>query len=610
MDKFFKELRRRNVFRVAGVYAVVGWLLIQVIVAVKAPLHLPAWTDTFFVLLVLAGFPVALILAWAFEMTPEGMKLTANVDEGDSISAKTGKKLDYMIIGGLALVAVMIVADRLMPGKVPATGAQTTASQSAMPAGSIAVLPFADLSPDGDQEYFADGIAEEILNVLAGLNAFEVTSRTSAFAFKSQSQLGVKDIAAALNVRHVLEGSVRKAGANVRITAQLIDTTTDQHLWSQTYDRALTAENVFAIQDEIAGAITAELAKRLDVKVSLPAATSHAGGTSEISAYEAYLKGRDLFRNRNYEKLPFAIDYLEQAVAADPQFARARGLLAAAYAVAPDWAFFDRDYPTLAADAAARALALDPENSMALTALAQNASDTDEQSEATIDYLKRAVASDPQNTTALLWLGQTYSRLGFFDRAEDAVRQCLDIDAGYPVCVFTYAEIAMLSHRYDEGLDRLHQLMATTHQESYSAFLAVVAERESPFTLEFMLREGADQMPGDARWIVPYLKRALGDEDYDRAAELAVVEKRLADQGFAMTDDPYVASVVFLSFGAFDRLPTEYIGDWWWYPGYKGLRESKARYDAMRKAGLYDYWRAHGFPPQCKPVGSDDFECE
>ncbi|MBT8471443.1 MAG: TIR domain-containing protein, partial [Marinicaulis sp.] len=424
-----------------------------------------------------------------------------------------------LAVMGLAVVAIIFGALTLRGDDVAGSDHTDEIAKAApsvfddIKPASIAVLPFADLSPEGDQEYFADGIAEEILNVLAGLNALEVTSRTSAFAFKSQSELSVQDIAASLKVRHILEGSVRKAGEQIRITAQLIDAESDQHLWSETYDRALTAENVFAIQDEIAQAITAQLRSKLKVDIDLQREFVQSGGTSEIDAYEAYLKGRELFRNRNYVKLPLAIEALEQAVAADPAFARAWGGLAVAYSVSPDWAFFDRDYRALAKDAAERALEMDPENSMALTALGQNNLPKD--FEVAVDYYKRATAADPKNTTALLWLSQAYSRLGYFDRALEAVSRCLNIDPNYPVCMYTRAEETMLAGRYEEAMALLSPLMATEHADTYNPFLAMVAQREQPLLLEFMLREVADHMPGDTRWIVADLTRALSDEDYD-----------------------------------------------------------------------------------------------
>jgi len=603
--KLFEELKRRNVFRVAGVYAVVAWLLIQIVVAIKTPLHLPAWTDTLVIVLFAIGFPIALILAWAFEVTPEGVKLTKNVAEGESVAAKTGKALDYAILSGLALVGVIIIADRITPRKAAPAPVSNAVAEA-----SIAVLPFADLSPQGDQEYFADGIAEEILNVLARTDALKVASRTSAFAFKSQSGLSIPDIAAALGVRNVLEGSVRKSGGTIRITAQLIDAETDQHLWSQTFDRELTAENIFAIQDEISSAITRELAAHIGVTID--AATTTVGGTSEVSAYETFLKGREFFIDRNYENLPRAITAFEEAVVADPEFARAWGWLAMAYSVAPAWGFYDRDYLALAKDAAEKALAIDPQNTSALAAIGfVKKYGPEKDHAAAIDYFERAIAGDPQATTAFLWLAQAWEALGFFDRAEEALQRCLAIDPDYPLGLFTDAEIAVLQGRDDEVEKRLLKLFATDHQESYPLFLGEIAQGDDEVLLTLMLRELADLVAPNSRWIVTELKRALSDEDYDRRAAFDRFEARIrATSGHDVTD-PYIITAYALAFRAYDRVPKEGGAEsWWWARGYPGLRGSEYVHRAMESVNLPAYWRKHGFPPQCKPIGDSDFECD
>ena len=273
LGKLIAELRRRNVIRVAGVYAVIGWLVAQVATLLETSLGLPSWFDGVIVAALLLGLPIALILAWAFELTPEGMRLTASLPEAQA-GAQKSRKLDYAILSGVALVAVLFIVERIMPPSVierrsaddgsgaaadessahsqPEDGSGAVATpKGPPPAASIAVLPFADLSAEKDQQYFSDGIAEEILNVLARIDGLKVASRTSAFQFRSAAA-GIPAIAGELGVRHVLEGSVRKAGNRVRITAQLIDASTDARLWSETFDRTLTAEDLFAIQDEIA----------------------------------------------------------------------------------------------------------------------------------------------------------------------------------------------------------------------------------------------------------------------------------------------------------------------------------------------------------------------
>lgn len=326
-------------FRVAGVYAVVGWILAQASGVFEEALSLPPWFDTLVVSLVLLGFPIAMLLAWAFEMTPEGVKRTESVSEGESVTAKTGRTLDFVIIGGLVLVAALVLGNRLMPQNAGGpTGPSIHAEVGNFAGQSIAVLPFEDFSADKDQAYFADGIAEELLNVLARVEGLRVASRTSAFYYKGR-EASLAEIGQALNVEHILEGSVRKAGNTLRITAQLIDTKSDEHLWSETYDRPLTAENIFVIQDEISKAIVLELNGRLDL---LP--ETNARPTQSTEAFEAYLKGKEAYIPRSALGIETAITELIRAVTLDPDFAVAHAQLARAYLLARVYAGMPRDY--------------------------------------------------------------------------------------------------------------------------------------------------------------------------------------------------------------------------------------------------------------------------
>ena len=329
MSNLFTELKRRNIFRVAGVYAVVGWILMQMAALLEGSLNLPAWFDTVITAALLIGFPIAILLAWAFEMTPEGVKRTEHVADGESVTDKTGRKLDFAILGGLVLVAALVVGSRFMPQRTSASPQVIAQAGDKM---SIAVLPFEDFSPGKDQAYFADGIAEELLNVLAQVDGLRVASRTSAFYYKDR-EASVAEIGDALKVAHILEGSVRKAGNTLRITAQLIDTKTDEHLWSATYDRPLTAENIFVIQDEISKAIVLELNGRLDL---LP--ETDARPTQSTEAFEAYLKGKEAYIPRSPEGIETAITELIRAVTLDPEFAVAHAHLARAYGLADAYA--------------------------------------------------------------------------------------------------------------------------------------------------------------------------------------------------------------------------------------------------------------------------------
>lgn len=618
MNRFLAELRRRKVFRVAAVYLVAGWIILQVVDVLVSALSLPTWVGGVVTVFLVAAFPVAIILAWAFEVTPEGVQRSSSLPGEGAAAHPIERWLDFAMAFGLLFLASLIAWQQydLRYGTTSPAGSGATAAGSASaetvreevgPA-SIAVLPFADLSPEGDQEYFSDGISEEILNLLARIEALSVTSRTSAFAFRNQRELGIRDIASILNVRYVLEGSVRTAGESIRITAQLIEAATDQHLWTETYDQTLSAENLFAIQDEIASAIAGELAERIGVELD------HSGGapgtrpTTNLSAYEAFLEGRDRFINRNYENLPLAIAALEEAVRLDPEFARAWGQLAVAYAVAPEWGFSGRDYAALAADAVERGLELDPRNSMALTGLALNATLAGDHISA-VDHYEQAVAADPQNTTAHVWLSQAWRSLGFFERADRSARRCLEVDPDYPICIFNHAEIAVLQGQYELGFERLIPVLSTDYPDPYPAFLGVAATRESDLLLSFMLREASSLLPTEASWMVADLRRALSAEEYDRAGALALFEARLRDQGYDLASDPYVDATIFLAFRAYDRVPQYFVPGWWWFPGYPGLQNSPAARAAIEASGISAFWRERGFPPQCRPVGTTDFAC-
>lgn len=354
MEKLLSELKRRNVFRVAGVYAVAGWLIAQAAIVLETSLKLPDWFDSVVVSFLLLGFPVALILAWAFEMTPEGVKLTAGAEDAP---AEKPRRLDVAILAALLLFSGLIVFDRLAPAssetaalrprqdegsqaksprpeEASARSGEAVSKDAGLPAidrsKSIAVLPFRDFSPGGDQEWFADGLAEEILNSLARAPDLLVSARTSSFKFKN-SDMEIPAIAKELGVAHVLEGSVRRAGDRLRVTAQLIRASDGFHLWSENYDGAQA--DAISIQEDIAVKIAGALKTAMDPD----ALAAMAGvGTRSIEAYEAFLESRTLTRSAEsglelalYER---ALDALKRAVALDPAFAEAQADLGALWA--------------------------------------------------------------------------------------------------------------------------------------------------------------------------------------------------------------------------------------------------------------------------------------
>ncbi len=335
----FNELKRRNVFKVAAAYTVVAWLLLQVSDTLVPALHLPGWFHSGVAFLLILGFPVAMIFAWAFEMTPEGLKKEKDIDRSKSITHITSRKLDYTIIAALVLALGYFAYDKFVLSAqrdailVEATThavserASTDTDPTGEPVKSIAVLPFVNMSDDASNEYFADGISEELLNVLAKYPGLRVAARTSSFQFKGQSP-DIADIAEKLHVNHVLEGSVRKSGNRLRITAQLIETKTGFHLWSETYDRELT--DVFAIQDEISAAIGAALKIQLALDDGSGQTSPTVTATASTAAFEAYMQGRQLVNRRGRNNLEQAVTHLERALALDETYAPAHAQLAIA----------------------------------------------------------------------------------------------------------------------------------------------------------------------------------------------------------------------------------------------------------------------------------------
>ena len=363
MQKFIQELQRRNVFRVASIYAVGGWLLMQLAVVLETTLLLPSWFDTLITILVLIGFPVVVFGAWAFEMTPDGLKPTARVDPEASVAGRTGKRLDMVLAGAAALLVIVIIGDRVMPSGDASASNKSGASEDF----SIAVLPFADMSPDGDQEYFADGISEELLNVMAQVPGLAVAGRTSSFAFKGQNT-DLREIAQILDVAHVLEGSVRKSGNKVRVTAQLIRADNGFHMWSDTYDGDLT--DIFAVQDEIANAILVELKPQLMGTVAPIAAPR-----TDITAYDLYLLAQQKAALNTMAGFRDAADALDKALAIDPDFVPALAWRGYYELMMSDGEGAAGDIPaeeaiTRADQWTSRALKLDPDSADALFARA------------------------------------------------------------------------------------------------------------------------------------------------------------------------------------------------------------------------------------------------
>ncbi|MEO7167345.1 MAG: hypothetical protein ABI016_09945 [Chthoniobacterales bacterium] len=424
---FFSELKRRNVYKVAVAYGVVGWLVMQVAATIVPALHMPESLTTAVVVLTLLGFPIALVIAWAFEMTPDGMKRTENLLPNEKIPQWSARKFTAFLVS-IGLLAAALFVFQMVRGKADAPASLAVEK-------SIAVLPFVNMSSDKEQEYFSDGLSEELLNQLAQIPQLRVIARTSSFSFKGK-EVDVATIAKALNVAHVLEGSVRKSADTLRITAQLVRASDSSHLWSQTYDRQMT--DIFKVQEEIAGDVVAALKVRLLPKQQLPKTQR----TSNPEAYEHYLLGMDILRQDRMQTSHLAVAEFQKAIALDPNYAnayvslsnaqalaaevasspaqRAEGIKQAlatvdeAIALAPDLASgyssrgylrYSRawDWQGAAADFK-RALALDPNNAPLLSSYSQSLFFGGHQTEA-IAMARKATAIDPLSVETWRFLG-------------------------------------------------------------------------------------------------------------------------------------------------------------------------------------------------------------
>lgn len=443
MNNFLSELSRRNVFRVAAAYVIVGWILLQVASIAAPAMHLPDWAVSLVLYILIIGFPLAILLTWAFEMTPEGMR-KSKVD--DTATTQKPASMDLALVGVASILIALALFTRSGPDAPDAPVAAATQEPSPEQGGenegqvSIAVLAFVNMSGDPENEYFSDGISEENLKALAGIKSMRVAARTSAFSFKGRNE-DIREIGNTLDVAHVLEGSVRRHDNRVRVTAQLIDVTNGYHLWSSTYDRELT--DIFGIQEEIAKAITAALKVELDIQ-DRDNLGNH--GTDSIEAYMAYLKGREPSPLENSEVFADTIEHFRRAVAIDPNFADAWGALAMALAVTHMFQPFGKISEDLHG-AFKKALELNPNQPDALAAKASYINVTEKDWRTSGELYRRALKFDTRGTTTRLYAGQYLTPLGRYKQADILYAESLRLD---PLNVILAIDRAFFGHRHLE----------------------------------------------------------------------------------------------------------------------------------------------------------------
>ena len=605
MGNLFAELKRRHIYRVAAAYAVVAWVLLQLFNNLEPILKLPDSAGTLVLVLLLGGFPVALIFAWVHQLA------TA---DGASAHATTGT-LDWALIGALVVVIGLVSYQQLAPAPSARTAQEAgIAPLSSQPGGiSVAVMPFANLSGDSGQEFFSDGMTEEIMTALAKVSALRIVGRESAFQFKGQ-KTDMHAVGQALGANYLVEGSVRKAGDQVRITAQLVQADNGVSVWTDSYDREM--KNIFATQSDIAQAIAGALRVPLGLKQG---DTLVSNRTSDLDSYDQYLRAKALYHRND---IPDAIKMLEQVVARDPGFAPAWGLLAASYAVLPD------NTPAYRSGSLEEA-----------RLVVQSSYDKGEKA------AREAIRLDAKNATANWVLAGIQRARGNWQAAEDLYRQAFALDANDPLVVNSYGNMMANAGRLKEAL-RLKEQARTL--EPFDPARRVAAAQimqlmgQSRATIPILGAAPVDTAGGVQRNVE--LAQAYAEEGrYAEAADTLLLitgenqlsRRSVEDAARLLRTAPAkvtapeilpalesILNFVYAYVGALDRvlehperlLELHDVGRIGiaplWHPVYAPLRKTERFKTLIRKAGLVDYWRARGWPDLCRPMGANDFVCD
>jgi TolB-like protein/class 3 adenylate cyclase/Tfp pilus assembly protein PilF len=462
---FWQELRRRNVFKVGVTYAILAWLLMQLTVIAAPALQLPGWTLSLITYILIIGFPLILLFAWAFEMTPEGFKPTHQVQHDESITSMTGRKFDFIIIGLMATAIIFLVLDNyvLIEEASPPMVTSTTEVKSEAIAEapvvaddkSIAVLPFANRSEEKKDAFFADGLHDDLLTHLSKISDMKVISRTSVMGYRD-TQKKMKVIGDELGVATLLEGGVQRAGNQVRINVQLIDVNTDQHLWAEIYDRELTAANIFAIQSEIATAIANALKATLSPEEQARIATVP---TMNLEAYDAYLLGKQRMAKRTIQGLAEAVDYFEQAITLDPAFALAYVGLSDSYQLQILYSYLPKDEMQEKAETAInKALSLDDKLGEAYASHGLLNQQKNDFLQSEVAY-KKALELNPNYATAYHWYGTLLGFLGRDEEASAQMQKALSLDPLSIIINFNVANFMVLFGRIDEAMAQYEKMI-------------------------------------------------------------------------------------------------------------------------------------------------------
>ena len=553
LPQFFAELKRRNVYKVAVAYIVAGWALSQGIAQVFPVFDVPNWTIRLIVTLIIIGLPVALVLAWAFEITPEGIKRTEMADRMPAAAQRKKHTWIYIVVVG-AIVSITL----FFLGRYSAISGAARHSEVAtgIPEKSIAVLPFDNLSRDPDNAYFAEGVQDEILTRLAKVADLKVISRTSTQHFKSVPE-NLPQIAKQLGVTNILEGSVQKVKDQVRVNVQLINARTDAHRWAEIYDRKLT--DLFSVESDIAKTIADTLQAKLTGSESTAISIKP---TENPDAYELYLKGRFFWNKRTGQDLKTACDYFQQAIAIDPHYATAYAGLAESYILIPLFdAGFPQDYFPKAKAAAERAIELQETSAEAHTALGLLLCFSDVNFTQSEKEFKRAIELNPNYATAHHWYGNALLvALGRFDEAISENERAVELD---PLSLIINADLGstfMLARQYDQAIAQLQRTLTLDNKFGYTHWnLGQALYLKGDTAAAIVEYEKARTLDDDPQ-IVALLGRAYAETGKkDQALDLVRELEARARQQFIRG---YLIALVYIGLGdktkAIDYLEREY----------------------------------------------------
>ena len=600
-QRFFAELKRRRVFRVMAVYGVVGFVLLQVVDLVVPALLLPEWTYRFIALILLLGFPVAIVLAWAFEMTPEGVRRTEAVsaEDLDAIVAQQPASQRWPagvlgLLGGLAIATAAWWALAPRPASEPAIELSTAAESSAATReladtylASLAVLPFANRSADPENEYFTDGVHDDILTELSRLDDLKLISRTSVMRYRD-TDISIREIGRELEVATVLEGSVQRSGDRVRITVQLIDAETDDHLWAETYDEELTAANIFAIQSDVARQIVEALEATL---VAGEPTEARRPPTESLEAYDKLIEARILLASRGIAAMFQSVDLFREAIALDSMYAAAYTGLAEAHLILYSWDQLTLDeIDPVVKSSLDRALALDPLRGEVHNSRALYLRNLGRLDEAEREW-KKAIELAPGHANAHHWFGIMLWELGRYEESRIEMRRALALDplsriinTNVGLGLYFARDYQAAIAQYERSLERFPDWDYTWLVLSFA--LSANDQHEEAIQAARKAVEFESGQPGN--WAAG-LARALalaGDEDEARRVLEAVADAdpmRIAMARVALGDTEEAFRLLEVALDVGSPFLSE-LGD----PAYDQIRDDPRFQAALRQMGLIE----------------------